>query len=108
MKIPRPLVYALTGWVVGAIATISVGLSWPSIFPAIGVVEHYYGAGPNLFTIIGFGILLASPGGLLGGLIGSRIPREGGQTEQFMMAAIMGIIFSLPFACMVLWFFTGW
>jgi len=45
---------------------------------------------------------------LVGGFIGSRIPREGGQTEQFMMAAIMGIIFSLPFACMVLWFFTGW
>jgi len=108
MKIPRPLVFALTGWVVGAIAIISVGLSWPAIFPAIGVVEHYYGAGPSLFTIIGFGIILASPGGLVGGLIGSRIPREGGQTEQFIMAAIMGIIFSLPFACMVLWFFTGW
>ena len=108
MKIPRPLVFALTGWVVGAIAIISVGLSWPAIFPAIGVVEHYYGAGPSLFTIIGFGIILASPGGLVGGLIGSRIPREGGQTEQFLMAAIMGIIFSLPFACMILWFFTGW
>ena len=108
MKIPRPLLFALTGWVVGAIAIISVGLSWPAIFPAISVVEHYYGAGPSLFTIIGFGIILASPGGLVGGLIGSRIPREGGQTEQFMMAAIMGIIFTLPFACMVLWFFTGW
>ena len=108
MKLLRPLVFALTGWVVGAIATISVGLSWPAIFPAIGVVEHYYGAGPSLLTIIGFGIILASPGGLAGGLIGSRIPREGGQTEQFVMAAIMGIIFSLPFACMVLWFFTGW
>ena len=108
MKIPRPLVFALTGWVVGAIAIISVGLSWPAIFPAIVVVEHYYGAGPSLLTIIVFGIILASPGGLVGGLIGSRIPREGGQTEQFLMAAIMGIIFSLPFACMVLWFFTGW
>ena len=108
MKIPRPLVFALTGWLVGAIATIGTGLSWPAIFPAIVVVEHYYGAGPSLLTIIVFGIILASPGGLVGGLIGSRIPREGGQTEQFMMAAIMGIIFSLPFACMVLWFFTGW
>ena len=45
---------------------------------------------------------------LVGGLIGSRIPREGGQSEQFYMAGIMGIIFSLPFACMILWFFTGW
>jgi hypothetical protein len=108
MKILRPLVFALTGWVAGSIAAISVGLSWPSIFPAVVVVEHYYGAGPSLLTIIVFGIILASPGGLVGGLIGSRIPREGGQAEQFIMAGIMGIIFSLPFACMVLWFFTGW
>jgi hypothetical protein len=108
MKIHRTLVFALIGWMVGAIATAVVGLSWPTIFPAIVVVEHYYGAGPSLLTIIGFSILLASPGGLIGGLIGSRIPKEGGQNEQFMMAAIMGIIFTLPFACMVLWFFTGW
>lgn len=108
MKIPRLLVFALTGWLVGAIVVVAVGLSWPSIFPAIVVVEHYYGAGPSLFNIIVFSILLASPGGLAGGLIGSRIPREGGQTEQFYMAGIMGIIFSLPFACMILWFFTGW
>src|SRR4026208_401776 len=108
MMILRPLVFALTGWVVGAIATISVGLSWPEILPVVGVVENYYGAGPGLFTIIGFGIILASPGGLVGGLIGSRIPREGGENEEFMMGGIMGIIFSLPFACKVRWFFTGW
>src|SRR5260221_11444267 len=108
MKIPRPLTFALTGWLAGAIATIGAGLGWPAIFPAIVVVEHYYGAGPSLLTIIGFSIVLASPGGLVGGLIGSRLPREGGQSEQFIMAAIMGIIFTLPFACMGLWFFTGW
>jgi hypothetical protein len=108
MKIPKPLVFALTGWLVGGIVVVAVGLSWPNIFPAIVLVEHYYGAGPSLLTIIVFSILLASPGGLVGGLIGSRIPREGGQTEQFYMAGIMGIIFSLPFACMILWFFTGW
>ena len=108
MKLPRPLVYALTGWLVGAVAIVVIGFAWPSIFPAIIVVEHYYGAGPGLLTIIGASLLLASPGGLIGGLIGSRIPREGGQTEQLYMAGIMGIIFSLPFACMILWFFTGW
>jgi hypothetical protein len=108
MKIPRTLAFALTGWLVGAIAIVGVGLFWPSIFPAIVVVEHYYGGGPGLLTIIGFGMLLASPGGLVGGIIGSRIPREGGLSEQFGMAGIMGIIFSLPFACLLLWFFTGW
>ena len=108
MKLPKALVFALTGWLMGAIAAVGIGFSWPSIFPAIVIVGHYYGAGPSLLTIIVFSIILASPGGLVGGLIGSRIPREGGQTEQFYMAGIMGIIFSLPFACMILWFFTGW
>ena len=108
MKIPKPLAFALTGWLVGAIAAITIGFVWPKIFPAIVVVQHYYGAGPSLFTIIIFSVILASPGGLLGGFIGSRIPREGGQSEQFLMAGIMGIILSVPFSCMMLWFFTGW
>ena len=108
MKIPKLILFALTGWLVGAISVVLVGFAWPAIFPAIVVVEHYYGSGPNLLTIIGFGLTIGSPGGLLGGIIGSRIPREGGQREQFYMAGIMGIIFSLPFACLILWFFTGW
>ena len=108
MKIPRALTFALTGWLVGAIFILVIGFAWPSIFPAVEVVEHYYGAGPSLLIIIALSILLASPGGLIGGLIGSRIPREGGRTEQFYMAGIMGILFSVPFACMMLWFFTGW
>ena len=108
MKIPKPLAFALTGWLVGTFVTIAIGYSWPKIFPAIVVVQHYYGAGPTLFTIIIFSVLLASPGGLIGGFIGSRIPQEGGQSEQFYMAGIMGVIFSLPFACLIFWFFTGW
>jgi len=108
MKLPSPLVFALTGWLSSAVAIVLVGLAWPAIFPAIVVVEHYYGAGPSLLVIVGVSIILASPGGLTGGLIGSRIPREGGRNEQLVMAAIMGILFSLPFACLVLWFFTGW
>ncbi|MCX6058868.1 MAG: hypothetical protein NTW69_12035 [Chloroflexi bacterium] len=108
MKISRPLAFALTGWVVGAIATISVGLYWPTIFPAILENQHYYGIGPSLLIIIGLAMVIASPAALVGGLIGGRIPREGGQTEQYIMAAIMGIIFALPFACMGMWFFTGW
>jgi hypothetical protein len=70
--------------------------------------DHYYGFGPSLLTIIGLALLISSPGALAGGVIGSRLPREGGQTEQYVMAAIMGVVFALPFACMGLWFFTGW
>jgi len=108
MKIRKALTFALTGWLVGTISVLVIGFVWPSIFPAVVAVEHYYGAGPNLLTIIAFSILLASPGGLIGGLIGSRIPKEGGRTEQFYMAGFMGILFSVPLACMMLWLFTGW
>ena len=93
---------------VGAIGAVGVTLYWPTIFPAIMENEHYYGIGPSLSIIVGLVLVFVSPAALVGGLIGSRIPKEGGQNEQFMMAAIMGIVFSLPFACMVLWFFTGW
>jgi len=108
MKMPKPIGFAMTGWLAGAVAGVVVGSAWPVIFPAIVIVKHYYGAGPGILTIIAFSTLIASPGGVLGGIIGSRIPREGGFREQIWMAIIMGIIFSLPFACMILWFFTGW
>jgi hypothetical protein len=108
MKIPRSLAFALTGWAVGAIGSVAVGLYWPTIFPAILENSHYYGDGPSLPIIIGLALVTASPAALVGGLIGSRLPKEGGQTEQFIMAAIVGVVLALPFVCMGLWVFTGW
>ena len=108
MKIPRALLFALTGWLVSVVAIIGIGLLWPTIFPAIVRTEHYYGVGPNLPAILGLAIIFGSPAALVGGIIGSRIPKEGGQTEQLIMASIFGVILALPFACMGLWFFTGW
>jgi hypothetical protein len=108
MKFPRPLAFALTGWAAGIIVTLGVGLYWPTIFPGIVQVQHYYGSGPSLLMIIALALLFATPGGLIGGLIGNRIPREGGQAEEYLLAAIFGVLFALPFSCMGLWFFTGW
>jgi len=108
MKIPRTLLFALTGWLVSVFAIIGVGLFWPTIFPAIVRTEHYYGEGPNLPTILGLAIIFGTPAALVGGIIGSRVPKEGGQAEQLIMAGIFGVILALPFACMGLWFFTGW
>jgi hypothetical protein len=98
MKIPRALLFALTGWVVSVIAIVAFGLYWPTIFPAIIKPEHYYGEGPKFLSIIGLAIIFGSPAALVGGVIGSRVPKEGGQTEQFIMAAIFGVILALPFA----------
>jgi len=108
MKIKQTVSYALAGWVAGVIATIGVGVFWPTIFPAIVRNDHYYGAGPSLPVIIGLVILFASPAALIGGMIGGWIPKEGGRREQYLMAGIFGAVFSIPFICYGLWFFTGW
>lgn len=108
MKIKQTLSYALAGWAAGVIATIGVGLCWPTIFPAIVRNEHYYGAGPGMPFIIGLVSLFASPVALIAGMIGGWVPKEGGRREEYIMAAIFGVILSIPFICYGFWFFTGW
>jgi hypothetical protein len=108
MKIVHTLSYALAGWVAGVVAAICIGLYWPTIFPAVVRNEHYYGYGPNLSWIIGFAAIFASPTALIGGMIGGWIPREGGRTDEYIMAAIFGVLLSAPFACYGMWIFTGW
>jgi hypothetical protein len=109
MKIKQTLSYALTGWAAGVIATMVVGfLCWPAIFPAIVRNNHYYGVGPSLPTIVVLVMLFASPAALIGGMIGGWIPKEGGRREEYMMAAIFGVLLSIPFTCYGMWFFTGW
>ena len=108
MKLSTRLRFALLGWLAGAAATLILGVLWPSMMPAIVNPERYYGAGPGLPVILASVALLASPAGLVGGLIGSRIPREGGRLEQQAAAMIVGVLLALPFACYGLWFFTGY
>jgi hypothetical protein len=100
--------FAGRGWVAGALAALVVGLIWPAVFPAIVRVNHYYGAGPGLALILVFTILLATPPALLGGLVGAAVSREGGEGSQRTAALVGGIVAALPFACGILWFFTGW
>jgi len=88
-------------------STLGLGLAWPIIFPAIVRPEHYYGAGPGLLQIIGITLVIASPAALIGGLIGGHLSIEGGERGQRLIAIIFGIIFSSPFGCGGLWFFTG-
>lgn len=99
---------ALTGWIAGVLGTLVFGLAWTIIFPAIVNPEHYYGPGPGLPLIIGLAALWATPGALIGGLIGGRVAREGGKWTQRGLAAIFGILLSLPCSCYSLWVFTGY
>ncbi len=100
--------FALIGWLGGLTALLILGLSWSTIFPAIINTNHYYGAGPNLPTIMAINLLLVTPVGLIGGIVGSRLPKEGGKRGQQILAFAIGIVFSAPFFCYGLWFFTGY
>ncbi len=100
--------FAISGWVAGALATLALGLIWPVIFPAILRVNHYYGAGPGLPVILLIMLALVTPAALVGGFVGSRVSKEGGQRAQRMTAVVGGIVAAIPFGCGVLWFFTGW
>lgn len=107
-KVRLTLSYALRGWVAGIITTAGVGILWPTIFPAVVRIEHYYGAGPSLPMIIGIVMMYATPAALFGGMIGGWIPKEGGVADETILAMIFGTLLALPFACYGLWFFTGW
>ncbi len=104
----RNVSYALTGWLAGVVTTLVMGFGWPLAFPAIVNVEHYYGDGPSLITIVGIALSVMSPASLVGGLIGSRVSLEGGEMGQRLIAAIFGVIFTVPCGCVVFLFFTGY
>ena len=52
-------------------------------------------------------LLIVSPAALVGGLVGGRLPKEGGQLGQLIMAAICGIIVAVPLSCAGFWV-SGW
>ena len=104
----RNVSYALTGWLAGVVTILVMGFAWPFIFPAIVNVDHYYGDGPGLLTIIGIILLVMTPASLLGGLIGGRVSLEGGDMQHRLIAVVFGVLFTIPFACVGLLYFTGW
>jgi len=103
----RNISYALSGWLAGVLITIVMGFVWPQVFPGIVNIEHYYGAGPNLLTIIGMALLVISPTSLFGGFVGGRVSIEGGEMGRRLIAGIFGILFSIPCSCSVFMYFTG-
>ena len=104
----RNISYAFTGWLAGVATIVVMSVVWPLIFPAIVNIDHYYGAGPSLPVIVIIGLLVISPASLVGGFIGGRVTIEGGEWTQRGISAIFGVFFTIPFACAVLMYFTGW
>lgn len=107
MRILKNLRYPLAGWVAGIVTVLALTAFWPTIFPGITNTEHYDSPPIAIPLILGTTFVIVTPIALLGGLIGSRLPREGGETEQMLVAIIVGALLSVPFVCGSLWFFTG-
>jgi cation transporter-like permease len=109
VRVAALLRYAVVGWVAGTLALIVLSLVWPAVLPGFVHYNHYdpTGAAPNLVLIVGVILAVASLPAIVGGVIGGRIPKEGGSRQQLMMAAIFGIILTLPLGCFSLWLFSG-
>ena len=94
--------FACIGWLAGVLVTLGL---------VVFVAPSLIGARPirsgSDLAILGLIVLLVAPATLLGGLLGGRLPREGGRSVQIVMAAIIGGLFAIPFSCAALWF-TGW
>jgi cation transporter-like permease len=71
--------------------------------------NHYdpTGPAPNLVLIVGVILAAASLPAIIGGVVGGRISKEGGDRQQLILAAIFGIILAVPVGCFGLWLFSG-
>lgn len=103
MTIRSSLLCALIGWLAGLCVTLVTGFV---IFPALLGDQPSLGIRAELLILVVV-LLLVTPAALIGGLIGGRLPREGGKSGQLLMAGIIGIIVALPFSCVGFWF-SGW
>ena len=103
MKLSQHLLNALVGWIAGLIFTVGFSYIWQKILP---VVERT-GQGATLPIVLTFILALLTPLTIAGGVIGGRLPREGGRTQMLIYAALFGALFSIPFSCFLFWY-TGW
>lgn len=107
MTLRRYLLFAGLGWLAAAGMVLALGVCSVAVFPGI---VRFAGASVTLLglpSVVLVPLLLASLPGMVGGLLGGRIPIEGGAQDQWQMAAICGVLAAVPFACFVLWSLTG-
>lgn len=103
MKLRDNLAFAGTGLGAGILAVVLVGYV---IFPMVigdGVAQR----GGAALLLLGVAMLMIAPAALLGGLLGGRMIMEGGRRSQLIMAALIGLVATIPFACLSLWY-LGW
>ncbi len=109
MKLGALFRFAVAGWLAGVLALVLLSFVWPAIFPGFVNYNHYdpTGPSPNLVAIVLTDLAAASLPAIIGGVVGGRIPKEGGHNQQLLVAAVFGMIFALPCGCFGLWLFSG-
>lgn len=110
-RFPQFILHAGVGLLGSALGSLAIGLLWPLIFPATIHPERYVGGGPSIPNLVLYLVIaafvVASPFSLVAGIVGGRIPREGGRTEQLVVAAILGFLVMLPLAGCSFWVLTS-
>ena len=100
MRIRFFLQNALAGLVAGWLVTVGFNFIWRLVIPIIDRTSDL----PFYLTALGGILLVIALPAIAGGVIGGRIPREGGLKNQLMLAAIFGALFVLPFSCFIFWY----
>ncbi len=103
MKIVNHLRNARTGWIAGLLFTAGFAWLWQRMFPVIDRT----GQGAAIPVILFLILAIVSPLAIAGGVIGGRLPKEGGTIQQILYAVLFGVLFPIPFSCFLFWY-TGW
>jgi hypothetical protein len=103
MKFLRHLRNAFSGLVAGLLITAGFAWLWQQLFPVIDRT----GQGAGLPVVLSFILALVAPLAIAGGIIGGRLPKEGGPIQQLWYSMLFGALLPIPFACFLFWY-TGW
>lgn len=103
MKVSQMILSALTGWMTGIASLLGWSVLWPKVLP----VANRAGALPGYWKLLLFAVIVITPFALAGGVIGGRLPYEGGRRQQILYAAVGGATAALVFGSCVFWY-IGW
>ncbi|MGC8780974.1 MAG: hypothetical protein ACP5UQ_08935 [Anaerolineae bacterium] len=102
-KTSQMILSALIGWLAGATTLLGWSLLWPKVVPLAGRAS----AMPGYWKILLLILVIITPFGIAGGVIGGRLPYEGGKREQILYAAVGGAVMTLVFGTCAFWY-SGW
>ena len=103
MKASQMILAALAGWISGVVSLLVWSFLWPRIIPLTSRAS----ALPGSWKVLLIALVLVTPFGIAGGLVGGRLPSEGGKREQILYAALFGALFTLAFGSCAFWY-IGW